>query len=107
MSELGIGDEKFGFDDADVDAKETESLAPEIENESKSGGDLDAMQGMPVVVIRGFEDKVGGKSEFLDVIAQWATGLVENRVSGPHTSLLCELSRTTPRLGRTCYRVER
>jgi hypothetical protein len=68
-------------------------LDSEIVDESKSGGDLDAMKGLPVVVIRGFEDKVGGKSELLDVIAQWATGLVENRVSRLHISLYCELSR--------------
>jgi len=85
MSELGIGDEKFGPDDEDIEAKVTESLASEIEDESKPGGDLEAMQGLPVVVIRGFEDKVGGKSELLDVIAQWATGLVENKVNEPHT----------------------
>jgi len=89
MSELGIGDEKFGPDDADVGAiaKETESLDSEIVDEGKSTGDLDAIKGLPVVVLRGFEDKVGGKSELLDVIAQWATGLVENRVSGRHISL--------------------
>ena len=83
MSELGIGDEKFGPDDADVSAKETESLDLGIEDENKSGGDLDAIKGLPVVVIRGFEDRVGGNSEFLDVVAQWATSLVDNRVSGP------------------------
>lgn len=86
MSELGMGDEKFGPDDADADTiiKETESLDLEIVDESKSAGDLDTVEGLPVVVIRGFEDRVGGKSELLDVIAQWATGLVENKVSGLH-----------------------
>ena len=89
MSELGIGDEKFGPDDADAGAitEETEPLDLEIVDESKSAGDLDTMEGLPVVVIRGFEDRVGGRSELLDVIAQWATGLVENRVSGLHTPL--------------------
>lgn len=93
MSELGIGDEKFGPDDADVVAlsQETEDLDPEIVEESKSASDLDGMEGLPVVVIRGFEDKVGGKSELLDVIAQWATGLVENKVSELHASLSASL----------------
>lgn len=81
MSELGIGDEKFGPDDADVGIEETVPLDPEVLEESKSDADLDAVKSLPVVVIRGFEDKVGGKSELLDVIAQWATGLVDNRVS--------------------------
>ena len=82
MSELGIGDEKFGPDDADsVEIKETTFLDPEVVEENKPDADLDAIRSLPVVVIRGFEDKVGGKSELLDVIAQWATGLVDNRVS--------------------------
>ena len=89
MSELGIGDEKFGPDDADVGATayETEPLDSEILDESKPADDPDAIRGLPVVVIRGFEDKIGGKSELLDVIAQWATSLVENRVSGLRISL--------------------
>lgn len=106
MSELGIGDERFGSDDADVCVEETEPLDLKVEDESKSGGDLDAIQGLPVVVIRGFEDKVGGKSELLDVVAQWATGLVENRVRGLQTSLR-GLIRAPPHLGRTRYCVER
>jgi len=95
MSELGIGDEKFGSDDTDVGVKETEPLDLGVEDESKSG-DLDAIQGLPVVVIRGFEDKVGGKSELLDVVAQWATSLVDNRVSGLQSSSLRELIRAPP-----------
>jgi hypothetical protein len=81
MSELGIGDEKFGADDADAGAEENELLDIGDGNENTPNGDRDAL---PVVVIRGFEDKVGGKSELLDVIAQWATSLVDNKVSKPH-----------------------
>jgi len=81
MSELGVGDERFDSD-ADVVTKEADSLGSEVDDESKPGGDLDAIKGLPVVVIRGFEDKVGGRSELLDVVAQWATGLVDNRVRG-------------------------
>ena len=80
MSELGVGDERFGPDDADPVDKEADSLDSEIDDENKPGGDLDAIKGLPVVVIRGFEDKVGGKTELLDVVAQWATSLVDNRV---------------------------
>jgi len=90
MSELGIGDEKFGSDDADIGFEETEPVDSGVEDESKAGGDLGAMEGLPVVIIRGFEDKVGGKSELLDVVAQWATSLVDNRVSGQQTSSFSE-----------------
>ena len=107
MSELGMGDERFGSDDADVGTKEAESLDSEIDDEGKSDGEPDTIKGLPVVVIRGFEDKVGGSSELLDVMAQWATSLVENRVSRLQTTPFCELTKTPPRLGCACYRVER
>ena len=81
MSELGIGDEKFGPDDADTVAEEIELLNSGVDDENKPKGDLGSMEGLPVVVIKGFEDKVGGKSELLDVVAQWATSLVDNKVS--------------------------
>lgn len=81
MSELGIGDEKFGSDDVVSGDYETEPLNAGAEEEGEPNGDLDAMRALPVVVIRGFEDRVGGKSELLDVVAQWATSLVENKVS--------------------------
>lgn len=83
MSELGIGDERFGPYDADAWAEENELPDSGVGDENKGDRGLDAMKGLPVVVIRGFEDKVGGKSELLDVIAQWATNLVDNRVSNP------------------------
>lgn len=80
MSELGIGDEKFGPDDTEAGVRENKTLDVVIDNETKPNGDLDAMKGLPVVVIRGFEDRVGGKSDILDVVAQWATSLVDNQV---------------------------
>jgi len=82
MSELGVGDERFDSDDADPANQDAGSLDPGVDHESKPEGDLDAIKGLPVVVIRGFEDKVGGKTELLDVVAQWATSLVDNRVGG-------------------------
>ena len=97
MSELGVGDERFGPDDADVVDKEADSLDPEAEDESKSGVDLDGIKGLPVVVIRGFEDKVGGNSELLDVVAQWATSLVDNRVGDEVEIPLYEFNSPAPR----------
>jgi hypothetical protein len=85
MSELGIGDEKFGPDDTDSGAEGTKDFDAAVEDETKPS-DLEAMDGLPVVVIRGFEDKVGGKSELLDVVAQWATSLVDNKASMLHAS---------------------
>ena len=95
MSELGIGDERFDPDDAEITANEADSLEPEADEGSKSGGGLNT-RGLPVVVIRGFEDRVGGKSELLDVVAQWATSLVDNKVRGPQASTFRDLIRTPP-----------
>ena len=108
MSELGIGDEGFGPNDADVAAGEADPLDSEVGNEIKSSGDLESIRGLPVVVIRGFEDKVGGRLDLLDVVAQWATNLVDNRVSGPQALTFYRLIRTSPpHLDRACHRVER
>ena len=97
MSELGVGDERFGPDDADPVDQDGHSLGPEVDRESKPGGDHDAIKGLPVVVIRGFEDKVGGKSELLDVVAQWATSLVDNRVGGENVTVFCEFDASASR----------
>ena len=107
MSELGIGDERFCSDDADVVAKEADSLESEVDEESKSSGHLGTARGLPVVVIRGFEDKVGGRSELLDVVARWATSLADNQVCGLQASPFCGSIVMPPRLDRTCHRVER
>ena len=105
MSELGVGDERFGSDDADPVDIGAGPLDPEPEDENKSGDDIDAIKGLPVVVIRGFEDKVGGGSELLDVVAQWATSLVDNRVREEVAPAFCGFN--APHLDRTCRCVER
>lgn len=108
MSELGIGDEIFDPDDSDVGAEENELIDTGTGDENKANGDYNSTKALPVVVIRGFEDKVGGKSELLEVIAQWATSLVENRVSkllALYTSL--KLTGLHLRLDCTCYRAQR
>jgi len=108
MSELGIGDEKFGPDDADGNADGTEVLdGVADDHEAKSTGGLDTMGSLPVVVIRGFEDRVGGKSDLLDVVAQWATSLVDNKVSKSHALHSPELVTLPLHLDRTCDRAER
>ena len=107
MSELGIGDEKFGPDDADANAGGTDVLdIVANDREAKSNGNLDTMGSLPVVVIRGFEDRVGGKSELLDVVAQWATSLVDNKVSKLHAPYSTELVTLPLHLDRTCDRAE-
>lgn len=106
MSELGIGDEKFGPDDADTGAEWADTSDAVTDDKSKPNGGLDSTKGFPVVVIKGFEDRVGGKSELLDVVAQWATSLVENKVNKSRPSFP-RIGQQTLRPDRTCDRVER
>ena len=98
MSELGIGVERFTEADADSfprsesDAlereKETgmdERRADEARQKPQRSEDLQAVESMPVVIIKNFESKGGGqrKEELLNVLAQWAASLAENQVRSP------------------------
>ncbi|KAI0928247.1 hypothetical protein AcW1_005551 [Taiwanofungus camphoratus] len=93
MCELGIGDEEFGDSEAGVsgssdkkdeqeggekhkDTRETERRQPSVEH-------MQAVESMPVVIIRGFESKGGGsrREELLNVLAHWAATLEENQIA--------------------------
>lgn len=106
MCELGIGDEEFGDSEAGVsgssdkkdeqeggekhkDTRETERRQPSVEH-------MQAVESMPVVIIRGFESKGGGsrREELLNVLAHWAATLEENQVHVIHLPiLLCLMVR--------------
>ena len=92
MSELGVGDELFN--DAEVDSasiSETSEKAlevkkteeEELKRRQKSAEDLQAVEAMPIVVIKGFESKGGGPSReiLLNVLAQWSAKLAQTQVS--------------------------
>ena len=100
MSELGIGDEWFKPQDADTPAKETVTIElsekgekdgdnskPTSKDDAKrrqqNAADLQAIQSLPVVIIKNFESKGGGarKEELLNVLATWAASIAENQVS--------------------------
>lgn len=98
MSELGIGDELFGDDDADptpmantaVQLSEKGKAASEKlpgprgdeERRQTSSDDVPTIKSMPIVIVKGFETKGGGqnKQEMLDVIAHWVATLAQNQV---------------------------
>lgn len=100
MSELGVGIERFREADADPRPRPSDDDASDDNfNEKNTDGernkvddarpkqqrseDVEAVESMPVVVIKNFETKGGGqrKEELLDVLAQWAASLAENQVS--------------------------
>lgn len=105
MCELGVGDESW---DRDVSA---DSVPTNLEQESRrqekqqlankqaeedtrrktTEADIKAINALPIVVIRNFESKVAGgmgltaktnsREEVLNVLADWAGSLVENKVA--------------------------
>lgn len=100
MSELGVGDERLdeldsstasfeNFEKAELVEKERERERRKMTLEDKL-----VVACMPVIVIQNFASAGGAnKTEFLDVLAQWAAALVENKVgsyasfkSGSHTT---------------------
>ncbi|KAI0747869.1 exonuclease [Daedaleopsis nitida] len=109
MSELGVGIERFTEADAaprpraepqvdgegslengERESKEMKKSSSEEQKEAedarkqqRSAEDLQAVESMPVVIIKNFETKGGGsrKEELLDALAQWAASLAENQAS--------------------------
>ncbi|KZT03537.1 uncharacterized protein LAESUDRAFT_761884 [Laetiporus sulphureus 93-53] len=94
MSELGVGDERFGENDVDArrvsvstgssDEKDAgEKHEDETKRRSRTVEDVQAVESMPVVIIKNFESKGGGQNreETLDVLARWAASLVQNQVA--------------------------
>jgi hypothetical protein len=93
MCELGVGVEKMT--EADMDAENPESILHQtVEQEEsvkeerrlpRSMDDIQAINSLPIVVIKNFAVKNGLQSspshhELLNVLAQWAATVVESRV---------------------------
>ena len=97
MSELGVGVERFG--DSDVDHPDTADdemagspiVVEDFKQRQKRFEDVEAVSSMPVVVIKNFEAKGPGgvrKEELLNVLAQWAATLADNKVSHQGRSIV-------------------
>ena len=99
IGELGVGIERFSEADADprpyVSNGDTSGNFNEkgsgdaskqgegVRQKKQSSEDVEAVESIPVVIIKNFESKGGGsrKEELLNVLAQWAANLAENQVS--------------------------
>ncbi|CCM03851.1 uncharacterized protein FIBRA_06000 [Fibroporia radiculosa] len=92
MSELGIGDERF--DDIDVievsalsadggERSEKNDVGKKVDEKLPGAEDMQTIEAMPIVIIKGFESKGGGakRQEMLDVLANWAATLAQNKVA--------------------------
>ena len=87
ISELGFGDERIWDDDKPAITIQNISVTPEHEEEAKkhylhrSGVDAEAINALPIVIIRNFTAKTGSsRTDLLNVLAQWAASLAENQV---------------------------
>ena len=87
MSELGIGDERFGEDVIIRVPEDQLQEKPSVEEEQalrrkNTQEDMEAINSLPIVVIRNYSPTAGSaaKEEMLGVLAQWAATLAENQV---------------------------
>ena len=62
--------------------KSTHELKDEAARKIKGTQDAEALQSLPTVVIRNYASSGSNKEELLEVLAQWGTSLVENKVGG-------------------------
>ena len=111
MCELGVGDELFGeadkdarkavevsaegektkgdkkvISDAEKEKRQSEEETEKAEDERKkqmSEEDMQAIEAMPIVILKGFQSKSGSarREALLDELATWAAALAENQVA--------------------------
>jgi hypothetical protein len=101
MSELGIGDEPFGDNDSDIGTPEAEyenGLEDKSKKKSRNEQEAEAVNSLPVVIIRNYDEKSGKKGEVFDVLTQWAAAVVQNQVSYLFFCLRCILMSVFPQI---------
>ena len=102
ISELGVGDEylgekaagerflSFGSSVGGASVGNGFGNDAEAKRRQRSEEELQAIETMPVIIIKNFDSKGPGfkREELLDVLAQWAATLTENKVhQGVHVLL--------------------
>ncbi|KAJ6500400.1 RNA12 protein-domain-containing protein [Mycena sanguinolenta] len=86
MSELGIGDELME-DDNNVDPTRVEHGEWEKRDEQdarkkqKGKAETEAVESLPIVVIKNFAARGSNRDDIYDVLAEWAASLVENQLA--------------------------
>ncbi|KAJ6547159.1 RNA12 protein-domain-containing protein [Mycena capillaripes] len=102
MSELGIGDELME-DDEDVEfTRDMEMERRQEEHETrkkqKSKAESEAVESLPIVVIRNFAARGSNREEIYDVLAEWAASLVENQLA--HVVVISDNRENSKRLAK-------
>lgn len=120
MSELGLGEEEMTENDAEMSILQVEASSPSStppllvdpvalksammqKQASEVDAERDYTESLPILVLDNFTQKGNTKAEIWNVLAEWAAGLVENKVSFGGT--IRESSPTdTACTDRTCDR---
>ncbi|KAJ7929322.1 RNA12 protein-domain-containing protein [Mycena leptocephala] len=105
MCELGIGDELMDDDDEVAFTRveqEGEKERREEEHESrkkqKGKAEIEAVESLPIVVIRNFAARGSNREEVNDVLVEWAASLVENQLA--HVIVISDNRENSKRLAK-------
>ncbi|KAI5900140.1 uncharacterized protein SCHCODRAFT_02607113 [Schizophyllum commune H4-8] len=78
--------------------KSNHELKDEMARKVKGTQDAEALQSLPTVVIRNYAGSGSNKEELLEVLAQWGTSLVENKIA--HVLILSDNRENSKRLAK-------
>jgi hypothetical protein len=115
MSELGVGDERMDDDGNVVRAWEDEKIIAKMEKErerermrrKRLAEEGQAVENLPVVVIRNFSGGgVAGKEDVVDILARWAAELVDSQVC-PIPDFEINVEKSSLSTDRACHRCQR
>ncbi|KAF7338610.1 Mitochondrial escape protein 2 [Mycena venus] len=103
MAELGIGDELMEDDDDVALAHkglEEEKRQEEHQTKQKQKGkaEIEAVESLPIVVIRNFAARGSNREEIYDVLSEWAASLVENQLA--HVVVISDNRENSKRLAK-------
>ncbi|KAJ7702409.1 exonuclease [Mycena rosella] len=106
MSELGIGDELMDDDDAvaftlpkdEEEQKKKRQDEQEAKKKQKGKAELEAVESLPIVVIRNFAVQSSNREEIYDALAEWAASLVENQFA--HVVVISDNRENSKRLAK-------
>ncbi|KAL1746991.1 RNA12 protein-domain-containing protein [Schizophyllum fasciatum] len=88
----------WGGDEKPAKEKSTSELKEEMARKVKGTQDAEALQSLPTVVIRNYAGSGSDKEQVLEVLAQWGTSLVENKIA--HVIVLSDNRENSKRLAK-------
>jgi hypothetical protein len=85
-------------DRADTDASRQRQRDREQERKQRSVEDVEAVNALPVVILKNFVMRAGANEEVLDVLATWAASLAENQIA--HVVVVSDNRENSKRLAK-------